>query len=137
MATDPVTELEELLDAGVEDEVEWWASGDFVDEADEKEVEAAREQCRQVYEKTVTEVCALWGLPNFRGSLSASDDGDGLVIPDGYPWSLCEFATEVASWRRDGNWVACVWWEQQDPAMPFSVFLGITERLPEQFEQLK
>jgi hypothetical protein len=125
--TDPVAELEELLETGGEEEVEVWASRDFVGGASDEEIASAREQCRQEYEKIIAGITEAWGPPNFRGSLSVSEDGDGLVIPDGYPWSLCEFAEEVASWRRDGDWVACVWWEQQDPVMPFSVFVGVTE----------
>ena len=124
MDEDPVAELEQLLADGVDDEVQLWASRDFPDGTSTEDVTAAREQCRRLYEKAVAAVSEAWGKHDFRGALAA-DEGE-LVIPDGFPWPLCEFANEVTSWQRDG-WVACVWWEQQDPAVPFSVWVGVTE----------
>src|SRR5437764_14647130 len=88
VAEDPVEALEELLEAGVEDRVQWWVSRDFVG-ADGDEIEAARVQCLSVYEKTIAPIVGAWGPPDFRGSLTV-DDGE-LVVPGGYPWSLCEF----------------------------------------------
>jgi hypothetical protein len=123
---DPTAELEELLEGGVEEALEWWASCDFADDADPEQVDAGRKECLQMYEKTVADVSEGWGPPDFRGSLSISEDEE-LIVPDGYPWSLCEFAEEVAWWQRD-DWIACIWWEQQEPVMPFSVFLGVTEQ---------
>ena len=55
VAEDPVEALEELLEAGVEDRVQWWVSRDFVG-ADGDEIEAARVQCLSVYEKTIAPI---------------------------------------------------------------------------------
>lgn len=125
MEVDSVAELDELLAGETRAEVELWASRDFVGASDPSEVEAARDQCRAMYSECVERISRAWGPPEFRGSLTVVD-GE-LVVPDGYPWELCEFAEEVAIWQRDENWRACAWWEQQDPVMPFSVFVGVTE----------
>lgn len=121
MQDDPVAELDAMLEAGEDDVLSWWQSEEFA--PDSVGYAAARAECIHQHAELVRRVAEAWGKPDSTGRVTVRD-GE-LVVPRLFPWSMCEFATEVAIWDCHGH-VACVWWGALEDGNTFEVCIGVS-----------
>ncbi len=116
--------LEELLAEAKKSPETWymhevWASRDFFQDRSTKLWEAAMKEARNRFLAVVAEVELEWGPPDYIGDPTKSE----IEV---------ELAIRVAYWRRD-EFLACVWYEQEDTELPVAVMLGVVH--PDQLTQ--